>query len=234
MLPADTVICRFEHGVATCVARQPSSEVVYQQLAARMKTALGQLQAMGVRLPVQEITLGSTIGASMVIAVQGVVGLLSVIVPLPPSLQPLFDPNMQPPQLVAVVGNHADEIVAYVDAALLAQPDAFRVAAGSAKTAPQQPIGAASQALNALFTKDRLVAIGVGVGVIGGLIALARSSDRRLSGKVDRSRLFHDPNAVYDDDDGDDGNDADDEPEPPGPVIDAESVEVAQESEPAA
>lgn len=234
MLPADTFSCSFNHGIATCVARQPSAEAAYKLLALRVKAGIGQLAQVGIQIPVQEITIGLTIGAGMVLATQSIVGLISLVSPLPPALSGLFEPNAQPQQLVAIVAANADEIVSYIDNTLAVNPNAFQQAVMTAKAPPPQPIGAGSQALGALFTKDRMIALGTGVLVVGSLIALARSADRRLSGKVDRAGMFHDPNAVYDDDDGggDDGDDADDASEEPE-VIDVHATETI-ESEPAA
>lgn len=213
MLPESTFACSLHHGVVVCVARSPSAEVAYQQLAIRVKTALAQMARAGIPSPIQEITIGSTIGAAMVIAVQGIVGLLALVAPPPPSLHPLLSTQTPPAQLVAIVGTHADEIVAYVDQVLMARPDAFQIV-----QQPPPPIGSPAQQAIGFFTLERIAAIGASALVVGGLLYFARSSDKRLGGKVDRTGFL-----IDEEDDDDDEDDAEDLPA----VIDAEAIEVA-------
>lgn len=214
MLPESTFACSAHHGVVTCSARSPSAEVAYQQLSICVKTALGAMARAGVQSPVQEITIGSTIGAAMVIAVQGIIGMLAVVAQPPQTLHPLLSTQTPPGQLVAIIGTHADDVVAYINQVLMARPDAFLAA-----QQPAPPIGSPAQQAIGFFTFDRVVAIGASALVLGGLVYFARSSDKRLGGKVDRTDF------LADEEDDDDVGD-DDTAELP-PVIDAESVEVA-------
>lgn len=214
-----------QHGVATCSAKSPTADAIYGALAVRVRVALGQMAQAGVPSTIQEITIGPTIGAAFTLACQNIVGLLVYVAPPPPSLQPLLSPNVAPHELVAVVGNHADDIMSYIDQTLMAKPDAFAAVVAAVQHAqqnPAPPMGSpAQQVIAPLLTKDRLVAIGTSALIVGSLIWFAHSSSKRLSGRVDRSRMLEPDPVEYEDDD-----DVDVDPN----IIDAEAVETAVEA----
>lgn len=233
LLP-DTYVCESHNGIVTCSARTESARTAFHALAVRIRLANEQLRRAGATQPLVDPPSSGTVGAQLVLATQNVLGVLSLVAPAPEAFAALFNPSATPLQMIAVVGEHADEIMAYIDRVCMNQPDVFTRAAAVA-VAPPPPLGVpVAEAAQRFFTLDRVIGLAAGIASIGSLIYAAHATSRRLNGRADRSRLL--PLApgeedAYDDDDGDDdggdddggGDDGGGEPPPPG-VIDAVSV----------
>ncbi len=220
MLPQGNFTCATTGGIVTCQPTTLEGKTIVQKLAVRVHGALIQMKQAGLSIPTVQYPADGTIGPSLVLSLQTVMLAIAKVIPPPQHLAVILS---SPMNAITGTSNYADELLAFIDAALMSRPDLF--VAGS------QPQVVDPSAMDHPATKyltlANAAAVATGIAVLGGIAVLAHAADRRLAGRVDRTGLL-DP--VDDDEDhgseGDDGYDyyEDDDGLPPG-VIDAKSVE---------
>ncbi len=194
-----------EHGILRCVPKSPEAQNAFRVLQLQLQKIVPHLP----EAPPVPINVDGVIGPGTTLVVQMVAGRLAE--GSHPELAALA--CAQPEEAIPGVAAGAMELAGFLDRALEKDPTAVV----APKPPPEPPQPGPLDILKSIFTKRRLVAAGATLCGIGGLLLVARASDRRALGHVDRSAML-----PYSDgsDEFDDEGDVDEiEPEPEVEVL---------------
>jgi hypothetical protein len=192
-------------GFPRCVPKSPEAASAYKTLQLLLVRLVKQLP----NAPKMMISIDGVIGPSTVLAVQLIATRLA---------------EGKYPAMVDIASAQPEEAIPFVAVNAMEIADAFDQAMNADKTAllSPQPLEEAQPdpmaMLKGLLTIPKIAAVGFGLLGLTSIALVARTSDRRGAGLVDRSRFLPESDGTDDfDDEGhdDEGDDESAEPEAP-------------------
>ncbi len=209
--------CELRNSVYFCAANTNQSLGLYQTLQERLRVVATTMASYRQDVPRSLATLTSDgrIGPTTALAAQVVLAAFHRLVPMPEPLLPILSDSATGEEIIRLVAQQADLVLAYIDDTLIKYPDIMR---------PQQ-LRVPQVTKRPGMSKAGWLAVGSAVIVTGGLLLVARSSQRASDGKNDRSQFLPPPTPdelaemTAEDDESDDSGDEN------ADVEDAEIVE---------
>lgn len=186
MLNPNDYKCTTRGNIFICAANTHQALAIYQVLQDRLRIVASTMAAYRNDVPKSLSTLTSDgrVGPTTALAAQVVLAALGQLVPLPADLQPILSAQARGDEIITLVAQQADVILSYIDTTLTQYPNIMR---------PQQQMQTVPPAKKPKFPVAGWIAFGSGLLTVGGLVLVARSSQKASSGKEDRSAFLPEP-----------------------------------------
>lgn len=179
-----------EHGIIRCVPSTDEARATFKVLQLRLQKLVGQLPDA----PQVTINIDGVIGPAATLVAQAIVLRMSEGA----HQEFMAFAVAQPETAIPLCGAMAMELSGYLDQVMTDDPHAL-----ASPTPPPEPQLDILGMIKGYFTKKRTIAAGAALCGLGGLALVARASQRRALGVIDRSGMLppSDGTDAMDDDD---------------------------------